>query len=238
MIKPKRLFKYKPFESYSLDSIKNQHFCFSNRRALNDPLELNFEYHFASEEEAKIFWMREAREAGFSEVDLFYIRVSLSIDFIRSHYFQRLLDEMNKDIMEDLDKVGILSLTENENDDYMWGEYGGKHTGYCLQLYPDYQHQFFREEMYRVEYSDEPTKVNMATQSTKEYHKVLFQKKTIWKRENEWRIALPRNLHDQFELVKLDRVIEKIIIGKHMTPENERAIREIAPIGVEVSKNS
>lgn len=235
-MKPRRLFKYQPFSQHSMDSIRNQRFCFSSRKRLNDENELNFEFFFPNEDEAKKHWLQITREEGASESDLFFIELGLGVDFIRKKYFNQAIEELTAGIQEDLDKVGILSLTENEDDEHMWKEYAGDGTGYCLQIYPDYQHHLFREELFKVKYSDEILRVNMVAQDHREYHRVLLNKKLIWSKENEWRVVLPRNLEGKFELVELRGTIEKIILGCKISLEHEQLIRSVAPKYVEVVK--
>jgi hypothetical protein len=235
-MKPRRLFKYQGFTQYSIDSIRRQHFCFSNRKMLNDENELNFEFHIPNEEDAKKRWLEISLEEGTSESDLFFVELGLSVDVARIHYFKQAIEELTVGIQEDLNKVGILSLTEKEDDEYMWKEYGGDSTGYCLQIYPDYQHHLFREELFKVTYSDDVLRVSMLAQDHREYHRVLLNKNLIWSKENEWRIVLPRNLEGPFELVELKGIIEKIILGSRISSEHEEKIRSAAPRNIDVVK--
>jgi hypothetical protein len=44
------------------------------------------------------------------------------------------LAKLQRDVQSDMDKAGILSLTERPDNLLMWGHYASSHTGICLEF--------------------------------------------------------------------------------------------------------
>lgn len=97
------------------------------------------------------------------------------------------LEKLRQDIQNDVDKVGILSLTENPDDLLMWAHYANGHRGLCLEFATSIEEFFGRAQP--VVYSDERSIFDPREPETNQVEKVVLTKSEHWTYELEWRIV-------------------------------------------------
>lgn len=136
-------------------------------------------------------------------------------------------------------ETGICSLAESNDIDYMWDNYAANSTGYCIEYdLSDYE---LAKNVLPVIYQDE-RETNIITQlvatfigqmitvfsnwqikaDSSHFIRLFLTKYTKWAYQNEWRFLGYAN-----EKTKAPK-IKTIYLGKNVTTENEKKIREYA----------
>lgn len=142
-----------------------------------------------------------------------------------------------EEIVQHLNTLGILSLSEVPDDLLMWAHYASNHTGFVLEF--DDQHTWFwaqRPEggdcgnLRKVSYTDQPSSGYLAELKA---HEVFYTKGKKWEYEREWRIIRPlvESSTSPGEGVFLfdlpATVITGVIAGLRTSSESLRALDEI-----------
>jgi hypothetical protein len=128
------------------------------------------------------------------------------------------------------------------DDEYMWGAYGGDHTGYCLEFANEGLFGYAKE----VDYDDALIDMDINDPTGM----FFFRKTKKWKDEREARIVMLPRAGDFFRAVFPDgekpfvrfepSLLRRVILGTKMTAANRETIRAWAaqrnpPVPVEVS---
>ena len=98
--------------------------------------------------------------------------------------------EALEDLMKQLEKVGIYSLSKNYNNELLWAHYGNSHKGFCIEydfelLSRNYKHNF------PVTYNDKIPEIgieDIAIKSNDLIKKMFGYKYKKWNYEKEYRI--------------------------------------------------
>jgi DUF2971 family protein len=168
-ILPPKLYKYRAVNDYSLRILTHDELYYGNYRSLNDPFELAF------------------------EVEIGYRADSNKIT-------PQLIERGKKAIKANIESciqadLGLLSLTEKNDEILMWSHYAEGHTGFCLE----FDSCIFDPELLKqVTYSNDVYKVHCRVDQkeqgiivpvdTDEYLiGICNTKKTDWQYEKEWR---------------------------------------------------
>ncbi len=94
---------------------------------------------------------------------------------------------LQQDIQKDVDKAGILSLTERPDNLLMWAHYSSSHTGVCLEFEVS-THELFFGRAQPVIYSNTRPKFNPRGTEEENVEGALLTKSIEWAYEREWRI--------------------------------------------------
>ena len=132
-------------------------------------------------------------------------------------------------------KMGICSLCEDSNNEYMWENYAAKNSGYCVEY--DFSDFKTPNQLFPVIYQDErETNVVMSIVAnfigqmifgmsnhqiqpdTSQYLRLFITKYKQWEYQNEWRLLGDANT--RFPAPK----IKRIILGTDVSQENKEAI--------------
>lgn len=139
--------------------------------------------------------------------------------------------------LEGREKVGVCSLSENNDIDYMWKKYAAEHSGYCVEYELDnYEHA---KDLLPVIYEDErQTNIVMTLVANfigqliisfsnkqikadiSQYLRLFLTKYTKWEYQNEWRVLGDANGKPSAPK------ISRIIVGKYASAENKNKIKE------------
>jgi hypothetical protein len=136
---PSVLYKYRGFErdesKEQLRSILVDHkLFFSSRTKFNDPFDcLVPSFKDVPHPLIKRFIQRRSRELG----------IASDRNEARRFYQNFNLDIFQEDIQRDVNKIGILCLTEDPLDMLMWGHYAEAHAGVCLEFSVSSKDTFF-----------------------------------------------------------------------------------------------
>lgn len=119
-------------------------------------------------------------------------------------------------------EIGVLCLTARPDQVLMWSHYAASHTGVCLRLVAQRGHPP-GSIAWRVRYQGQRPKLEgVQYRDSQRLLDALVTKADFWAYEEEWRAMAP-NL--QFGAHTFDpAVIDGIIFGAKVTPENRAAI--------------
>jgi hypothetical protein len=168
-ILPPKLYKYRAVNDYSLRILTDDELYYGNYRMLNDPFELAFEIEIAYRPDSKK---------------------------ITPQFIERAKKPIKANIESCIQaNLGLLSLTERNDDILMWSHYSESHTGFCLEFNSSI---FDPELLKQVTYTDDVYKVQcrvddneqgiIVPDDTDEYLiGICNTKKTDWQYEKEWR---------------------------------------------------
>lgn len=123
---------------------------------------------------------------------------------------------------ENVEALGVLSLTERPDDMLMWAHYANSHRGYCLELDATIQPLSLA---YRVHYAAQrpvfrlfdPDRVDIIKRT-------LLHKADFWQHEREWRIVRPVNMG---AIDFPPHALKSIILGTSIGKEDEESLRAI-----------
>ena len=132
-------------------------------------------------------------------------------------------------------KMGICSLCEDSNNEYMWENYAAKNSGYCIEY--DFSDFKTSNQLFPVIYQDErETNIVMSIVAnfigqmifgmsnhqiqpdTSQYLRLFITKYKEWEYQDEWRLLGDANT--RFPAPK----IKRIILGTQVSKENKEAI--------------
>lgn len=134
-------------------------------------------------------------------------------------------------------KMGICSLCEDADNEYMWANYAGKNSGYCVEY--DFSDFKTPNILFPVIYQDErETNIVMSIVAnfigqmifgmsshqikpdTSQYLRLFITKYKQWEYQNEWRILGDANTRTPAPKIK------RIILGVDASVEDKEAIRK------------
>jgi hypothetical protein len=212
-----RLFKY--LHPDRVDVLTGKRIAFSPPKNLNDPFEMKPPMSYAgfmgmsSLEDADIDAIfQRSLEEYFTAEQIHMMDPSTARAF-RSQikestaaYIEARLDQMSDGLYEATNRhIGMLCLSERQDDILMWAHYTNSHEGYVIEFDPD--HAFFNckvsdidelRHLRRVHYSDQRPDLSVES-ATK--MRAFLTKSSHWSYEAEWRIL--GALKDASEVVSL-----------------------------------
>lgn len=145
---PRKLYKYRPFDLYTLRLLSDAESYYANPNIFNDPLDcdgtLKEDTDAASMEGlySEMLPVTEAysrkEKASKGIVSLQYSATYLEEEEDNSanyekRYKQRLRTEIEKMFDAEMNSWGVLSLAEDWNCCLMWSHYADKHRGICIE---------------------------------------------------------------------------------------------------------
>lgn len=191
---PPKLYKYEAFTTQALENLKNHSVYFASPRAFNDPYDCacfpsvkeptdaeihQIRQHYLQDEE-----LTDKLRQQFQRLDVAGMRVIL----LRQG--QNLLDNAVRDF---LSKRGVACYSERNDSLLMWGHYGGRFKGFCLEFRSDHEPL---TKARQVKYAHEMPQVDLVPllcgHETDEILDIYCTKALDWHYEKEWRC-----IHDQ-----------------------------------------
>lgn len=181
---PKNLYKYKPWNTYTIDVFKEHRIYISAPEKFNDLLEMRLRM-------ISFDPMVGTIDDMFDDDTVKSVEMSIdneTFDFIDQN---KMLQEWDEErIHQDRETMKILCLTNNPLNSMMWYHYANDYKGVCLQ----FSNLFIGEDSERhtglfgaVQYGSSSR--NDGTQNTPlvSYVQSLFYKSSEWREENEYR---------------------------------------------------
>lgn len=189
---PDKLYKYQPFDQYTLINLIRQQFYFSKPGNFNDPYDCDppikmIKAHRTLKNKKNLY----ANLRDFAQDKVLFDKEYLS-NGIPNGKFEKEYINNPKWIKELIKaKVGVTCFSEQVNNILMWSHYGDKHKGFCLEFDTKNIMEASQEKTYEVNYP-----------KTNKYHKLsildllnpellerlLTTKSREWGYEKEWRI--------------------------------------------------
>lgn len=100
---------------------------------------------------------------------------------------EKFLHQMNEGLQNDIDKLGVLSLSGTYKDILMWSHYADGHKGLCLKFEATKQTPFFGRAL-EVQYLPSYPDVRYTSTLDEKINTFLLTKAEHWQYENEYRI--------------------------------------------------
>jgi|APSaa5957512535_1039671.scaffolds.fasta_scaffold32328_1 hypothetical protein len=234
--RPSSLFKYRPINLYTLESIRDNYLYFNEASMFNDPFDCMLNIYY---------------DGGGKDFDSYFTRMGLDNipdknqmkEALKNYGSRCSLAFRNKTLVNQR----ILSLSSKNDEILLWSHYADEHKGICLEyetlemyddnksihgIYFDPLQVNYRNETLatnnllfasKVNYDDKlPKKHNLLTGDQSEFIKKLedfiFTKYSKWNYEEEWRIFLHKENISSNNCVKLaPSILKGIIFGMRTT---------------------
>ena len=142
---------------------------------------------------------------------------------IRKEFSEKWKKEL-KAIDEQLEKNGVFTLSESNNNILLWSHYADGHRGFCIEFVrdPDNQlgnYEITRRVQYRIDYPIINPIKDDAFGNLK-----FFTKASDWAYEREWRLVYDEG---DIEESLRDADISAIIFGLKMAESHKEVIRKV-----------
>jgi hypothetical protein len=222
VVKPATIFKYEAFSAQSLQNLKSQSIYFSSPLGFNDPYDCTLKPRalLPSISDAPELWeYLKLREPKLAKGNRQY-NDSNSNEFIQ--IFTSLARET---LIERIDEIsstlGVACFSAINSDLLMWGHYGGKYKGFCLEFKIDTV-PFLK--LQKVDYVYEIPEIDLIpiwlNQDVQSLIKLFRTKSKSWEYEEEWRIFEP-------EAGKLVTYLSDALVSVYFGPDIDRHSLEI-----------
>ncbi|MFH1480086.1 MAG: DUF2971 domain-containing protein [Pseudomonadota bacterium] len=183
----KHLYRYRSMESRGLEDIfEKRRIYLPDPTLFNDPFECRpkLTYHESTLKRGK--YLKGITKERFPGADKRTIK-----KLMRKKAKKQLLtdiEHLKKAYEAFVKTIGVLCLSEKNDDILMWSHYSDAHRGICLQFDSSKEGTLFWEAL-KVIYQEEYPVVNvMDMRNPDEFRKALLTKSDHWQYEQEWRI--------------------------------------------------
>lgn len=203
---PKKLYKYRAFDSISLRLLCESESWYANFPSFNDPLDGMVEL-INDVDEKRLETLHDYFHPGNGKVIRNNYRWYQSEDgeFEQSHdeYIKRIIYDIRTNLAESFDTRGILTLSERWDSALMWSHYADCHRGFCIEYdATDHRCKYIEKVQYGSQHG---TRISDLYEWKIEKKKsglkavidaVFFSKAADWSYESEWRdISRKRGIH-------------------------------------------
>lgn len=241
------LFKFMPFNTYSLQTIINNTLYFNKASLLNDPLDCQYEIEYKNLEnfprsEKELFGKILRRPYQNQKIS-FLIR---NIFLYNSQKYQKefLSEFINSEVNENF---GICSFSFTPHENLLWSHYADKATGICVvfnkekllkSINENLKDSYYRIISDYIRYKGKKKLIIKLNKKGFSYTSRHFYSKTKhWRYEKEFRILLlkryptflsvnyPYEFHRVISFSK--ESIHSIILGERIDAQNERLLLNI-----------
>lgn len=221
---PKYLYRYFTINENNSDRIKDMfmknELFFQTPRDFNDPFDCQMQLVFNG---TKKQWRQRLFEL-INENESYLKRNQKRSKLKMLMKRRKNIDFSNKVLRSLADDIGVLCLSEKNNDILMWSHYTQGHKGFCLEFsYSPYEIFFGRA--LKVIYKPNYPLVNVFQSTSQEQlDAMIFTKAQFWKYEKEWRIVEHDNGRGTYKFPK--ELLTGNIFGSQMCDKNKKDIRE------------
>lgn len=208
------LYKYCPFNKYTLENLEKRQIFFNVVNDVNDPYEgiINLEVQPNSEYEfLKFFYQDRVDEEVLKHFTFEELKTNVIFDNV--NFFLR--------------DAGISCFSETNTSLTMWGNYADKNKGICIGY--DSNLGVFRHAQ-KVTYRDDVIKINVDTPDKVSYEflksyfdDALYSKYQEWAYEKEWRIISEKLSTCSYP----NSAIKAIYFGLKTTENDIRRVYEV-----------
>jgi hypothetical protein len=229
---PKHLYRYQAFRDYSKSIFCNHSLKISNPTKFNDPFDGLFNICFSGEANQGFLFDLALKEAKATNPTLNNKAVEkIAREFIlpkikhnESYYEHSAMSVMRSRLGE---TIGVICLSEENNDTTMWGHYAQCHRGFCLRFNTEIDCDFkhaeqvtYHETLFSMNFCD----LNQASKDGTGHFDWLYYKSKHWAYEKEWRVSY-HDLSSEYWAFPPE-ALDGVILGCQISPENEANIRQ------------
>ncbi|MDR1149435.1 MAG: DUF2971 domain-containing protein [Spirochaetaceae bacterium] len=238
----KIFYKYKPINEYTLDSLKEHYFYFSDKDELNDPFDIKIPSDYSATDQDIIDWGKRIHQDS-----QFINKIINDKTIIESSDFINKMDMANEKMLK---RLRIFCVSEIWNEELMWGHYADSFKGVCFGYTAYYKNKayllkldkdvntgmnFINKDndimiLLNVEYEKTTLKpYNLFKYNIEVIQEGFKYKRPKWSYEKEYR-ALYTDMTNppQMKKIKYSKdILREIIFGFRTTDNNIKIIREI-----------
>ena len=209
----KHLYKYCAYNANSLAILINKRIWVAKPESLNDPFDCKIK-----------FTPPEITSDAFGN----YLKRTGRSTGNRQSNYKTFLEGLQKFREKDINKFGVFSMSQINDNILMWSHYANQHEGFCIDFVRKKDNLLGDiKKTQPVEYDCNYPKVEPLDESGNYDHsiftKMLFTKAKNWEYEKEWRLVYDEGNKEE----PLPADISSIIFGLRMSEEHKATIRNI-----------
>jgi len=233
---PSKLYKYQPFNLYSLLNLTRRELYFSKPENLNDPYDCDPPFEITKTDRTQ-----NNKKALFDKVKNYEVRKSgidgsmfdqlYSTNGKPDDRFRRKYIDNPKPIQAQIsEKIGVTCFSERADNLLLWSHYADKHQGFCLEfevhtLLNDYP----ETKLYKVKYPKSNKLIRFSIleilNNPDLLEKILTRKSYSWHYEQEWRLFCRTGGNETFRYNP--KTVTNIYFGKNMAYKHKEIIISI-----------
>jgi len=221
-----RLYKYYPFNEYSLAVLINREVWFSKPARLNDPFDIDIDFtNLISPSDFRYMIKVLKNQNEISKERLAELK-KLEKEIPDQNALSEMSRAMNNRFRDDRKNWGVFCMCESPKNLLMWSHYADCHRGFCIQFVRSSENGLGNIEKTRpVAYSCEYPSPDPYSENGMEkiYDELFFTKAKGWEYEKEWRM-LTEEGDKEFPL---PGDISAMIFGLNMLEPQRNTIKNI-----------
>lgn len=230
---PAKIYKYRKWNEFGKKILTDNQIYLASPRDFEDGLDCNVPERFPSPDELYGIFLDKSKELNpnFSRQQhrAFARDNAKSSPLANAQSRERTVEEWNVIFN---DTFGVFSSTENNSDERMWIEYGDSHKGFCVGFDTEKLATVVggAGKCVYVERSELPEIDFINDNNMLKFHKQVMHKINDYAFEDEYRIFKRwryKATDEDRSIILPQNCIVEVIIGKNMSPENKKEIREI-----------
>jgi hypothetical protein len=224
------LYRYQPFNEERMRIFTHNELFFCSPKDFNDPFDCKVDFSFegCGLEDIKKFHEKALK---YSTVKPDFNRLEKG-EFDQELWKQNLKKSALGILQPETDKMGILCLSEKNDDILMWAHYADKHKGFCLQFDKakleawkfcspiDYEGKFLTFSEFNNAFPENNEKL---------IYLLLLRKSEHWTYESERRIIVnpddDNSGHRNYSIP--EGLLTGVIFGCQMTDDNKKFIENL-----------
>lgn len=192
---PARLYKYESFASQGLENLKAQRIYFGSPLGFNDPYDCTVSPVVSEPSRQEVELIREhCLVSNETPAEMKRMFANVQTDDLRKMVLRGGVEAIKAAVLSFTKERGVSCFSELNDNLLMWGHYGGKYKGYCLEFSTE-EEPFLKARA--VEYSDcipstsvvpfmLDTTVETNIDAATDFYCV---KSSSWAYEREWRVV-------------------------------------------------
>ncbi len=188
-----RIYKYQPYNLFSLDNILKHQIWFSNPKILNDPFDGSFpskiqeptdkEWEFITEKILNKRYPHEISSTEYSDLTLLSKKSEEFKKLVKSIAISKLLERF-------FPRKKVACFSKTAKNLLMWSHYAEGHHGFCLEFDGNLEPFLGAEDVKYDEVSLPFSIDDIFSGQIEDTSKILFYKRSIWVYEQELRITI------------------------------------------------
>jgi hypothetical protein len=193
MKRPAKLYKYEAFSTQALENLKAQGIYFGSPLGFNDPYDCATNPVVLKPSPHEVESIRQhylTDETTPQEAKLKFEQ--MPVDELQEMFQRAGVDAISSNVERFTRERGVSCFSEINDDLLMWGHYGGKYKGFCLEFSTDHMPFSTAKRVNYVHRVPEISVLPLLTDSSSDnldaaanFYRV---KSKSWKYEKEWRI--------------------------------------------------
>lgn len=229
---PKVLYKYRTWSNeYHKTILTENKVYLSSPRDFEDNLDCNVPEVFPSREELFSYFLSisKTKNIHYTPQQHQYFAKHWSVNSPLANPKQ--LEELVKEYNEKFNDVfGVLSTTANSNREEMWEKYADNHKGLCIGFDTDLLSSVVGGGVPCIYVDKLPIVDFIRDNNDEKIIKKIVYKESKWEFEEEYRLTKmwSTKVSNDVRNIKLPQnTIVEVILGKNMTDEHKKEIKEI-----------